>query len=153
MVCGDERAPPVLAKNRCDANHELPEALLGRRVLDRGDAVDDHERRLELLQAEPEIDEQIFEARRFGIAADHLQGAGLDRWFHRHADRAIVAQQDPTRLFEPVVDDTFAAEGAGPGVKPREQRLAAPGRAADDDDRVAQPAAVRHLVETLTPLG
>ena len=49
----------MFPKNGCDADHELPEALLGRGMLNRGNAIDDDERWLQLLEPQAQIDEQM----------------------------------------------------------------------------------------------
>src|SRR3954447_26043293 len=138
----------MFAEYRAYPNHELTEALFGGCVLDRGNTIDDDERRLQLLESEPKIDQEILQARGFGIAANHLQISALDVRLHAHPDLAVVPQEDGAGLFEAVIDDALTALRAGEGVQPGQQGLPAAGGTTRDDDRVAQPAAMRHLVET-----
>src|SRR5438876_411203 len=143
----EQGAAAVLAQQRSEADHELPEPLLGGGVLDGGDAVEHDQGGPELLDPGAHGHEQVFEAHGLRVAAVEAQVPLPLELLHGHADGLEVPQEDGPRLLEAVIDDALAPHGPRARVEAGQHGLPAARGAAHDDHRVAEEAAHDHGVE------
>src|SRR4029450_198018 len=111
------------------------------------DAVHDDERRLELLEAKPQVDEQILETRCLRVATLHFEISAAHELGNAESYFIEIPDQRRSRFLEAVVDNALTAKRPGSREQPCEHGLAATRWSSYEHDRVAQEAAVCHFVE------